>query len=444
MQHAGITKVDTEFAGPFCYRRFDEERYLLSNDLGHWHFMGKEDFKSFVEGTMPTDSESYAALKTKGFIHGEIELEDALRTFRKRYAFLQDGPERHTLGLTSSSGTNNMALEVGERAIDMAFISTAQRLEFVFVGGEGNFNVDVLRGLVDFANNKNRLARKEVVFLLRGDLSGLEEGDITWLVDQDFQFEADADTATLNGETTGLSKAVAGINEALESKGADTRVTLRISPTEANMALGSKLVDAVAGLGSRTLSVLTAPDGDTSPNSELFASFYAEVINRALTSNNDVIELTAAEFLTRIVSGCEAKSTDTRSPGSDGIGELAYDWQGIVYTSNEGRLIGESGDEIFAVGNVTRDGYHDLMTHPTIRALVLASVGDGQPGYSSWVYKPFCGPRPSRNYIDQGSLQGRAADSPNFLNNQAILDALFRILGTNGPESDQLQTWTLA
>ena len=317
--------------------------------------MDKEDFKSFVEGSMPTDSDSYSTLKTKGFIHGEIELEDALRTLRKRYAFLQDGPERHTLGLTSANGTNNMALEVGERAIDMAFISTAQRLEFVFVGGEGNFNVEVLKGLVDFANNKNRLARKDVTFLVRGDLSGLEDAEVTWLIDQDVQFEADADTATLNGETTGLSKAVAGINDVLETKGADSRVTVRISPTEANMALGGKVVDTIAGLGSRGFSVLTAPDGGSSPNSEQFAAFYAEVLGRTLSLDNALAESTAAEFLTRIVSGCEAKSTDTRSPGSDGIGELAYDWQGIV--SSNRWLVGRRRE--LAV-DVTRDGYHDL------------------------------------------------------------------------------------
>jgi hypothetical protein len=115
-----------------------------------------------------------------------------------------------------------------------------------------------------------------------------------------------------------------------------------------------------------------------------------------------------------------------------------------VYSSNEGRFVGEAGDEIFALGNVNYNGYHDLMTHPTIRALVLASVGDGQPGYSSWVYKPFCGPKPSKNYIDQGSVQGRAADSKNFLNNQVILDSLFTLLGGAESELVRLESWTLA
>ena len=175
----------------------------------------------------------------------------------------------------------------------------------------------------------------------------------------------------------------------------------------------------------------------------LFGAFYAEVFG-AIVATNGVVEATAADFITRVIAGHEARPTENRSPGSDGIGELAYGWEGTVYTSDEGRVLGERGDTIFAVGNAIRDGYHDLMTHPTIRALVLASVGDGQPGYASWVYKPFCGPRPSRNYIDQGSVQGRAGDSSNFLNNQAILDSIFTLLGSETPEREVLEGWAMS
>jgi uncharacterized protein len=446
MQHAGITKVDTEFAGPFCYRRFDD-RYLLTNDLGQWHFVAKDDFKSFVEGSLDTGSETYASLKTKGFIHGEIDLEETLRSMRKRYAFLQEGPSRHTLGLTSIDGSGNMDRTVGERAIDMAFISTAQRLEFVFAGGRGNFNWDVLTGLTDFAKNKNRLARKEVRLVLRGDLGGLTEEQIQWLLSQDFHFEADVDSATLSGEVTGLRKAITQLNETLASKGADNRVHIRISPSAETMKLGPTVVDTVLGVGSSTFAVLTSCEGQPSPDTASFGAFYSAVLAKALETNSSetpLTETTAAEFLTRIISGCEASPSETRSPGTDGIGELAYGWDGTVYSSNEGRFVGEAGDEIFALGNVNYNGYHDLMTHPTIRALVLASVGDGQPGYSSWVYKPFCGPRPSKNYIDQGSVQGRAADSKNFLNNQVILDSLFTLLGAGDSELLRLEAWTLA
>ena len=442
MQHAGITKVDTEVAGPFCYRRFGD-RYLLSNDLGRWHFLSKGEFRCFVEGELGPEGELYGKLKEKGFIHGEINLEEALRVVRKRYAFLQDGPERHTLALTSESGNNNMARDVGERAVDMAFISTAQRLEFVFVGGNGNFNDDVLKGLIDFANNKNRLARKDVSFVLRGDISGLGSETTKLLLDNDFTFEASMDAATLAGEETGLSSAIAALNQELATQGRDSRVLCRVYPDEPTMALGASIVPIITALGSNACRVMTASEGDKSPDPTLFGAFYAEVFG-AIVATNGVVEATAADFITRVIAGHEARPTENRSPGSDGIGELAYGWEGTVYTSDEGRVLGERGDTIFAVGNAIRDGYHDLMTHPTIRALVLASVGDGQPGYASWVYKPFCGPRPSRNYIDQGSVQGRAGDSSNFLNNQAILDSIFTLLGSETPEREVLEGWAMS
>jgi hypothetical protein len=448
MQYAGITKVDSEFVGPFCYRRFDE-RYLLTNDLGYWHFLVKDDFKAYVEGTLAPEGEPYTTLKEKGFIHGEIALENALKRMRRRYSFLQDGPTRHTLGLTSVAGANNMSLEVGERAIDMAFISTAQDLEIIFAGGLGNFNWDVLTALTDFATNKNRLARKNVAFTLRGDLGTLDETQRQWLLDHDFRFEADLDSATLSGEETPLSAAVKSLNEALKAKEVDHRVCARVAPSEEVLALGGgKVADAVAGLGCQYVELQAARDGEVGVSAETFGAFYRDLLARVITLDENgqkLREKTAAQFLTRILEGCEGPASATRSPSTDGIGELAYGWEGTVFTTDEGRFIGEGGDPIFALGNVVYDGYHDLMTHPTVRAVVLASIVMGQPGYASWVYRPFCGPRPSRSYIEQGSLQGRAGDSSAFLKNQGILDELFRLLGDEGAQfSESLKTWSLA
>jgi hypothetical protein len=242
--------------------------------------------------------------------------------------------------------------------------------------------------------------------------------------------------------------AVKSLNEALKGKEADHRVCARVAATEEVLALGSKVADAVAALGCQCLELQAALDGEVGVSAEVFGAFYRELLAQVIALNGkgqELREKTAAHFLTRILGGCEGPASATRSPSTDGIGELSYGWEGTVYTSDEGRFLGEGGDPIFALGNVVYDGYHDLMTHPTVRAVVLASIVMGQPGYASWVYRPFCGPRPSRSYIEQGSLQGRAGDSSSFLKNQVILDELFRLLGDeDAQQSDNLSTWSLA
>lgn len=441
MQGAGITKVDTEFAGPFCYRRL-ADRYLLTNDFGAWQFVSEGEFKAFAEGDLPTDSDLYGELKTKGFIHGEIVLEDALRKMKKRFAFLDHGPSLHTLALTSEAGGDLMTREVGERAIDIAFISTAPHLDLVFVGGPPGFNWEVLEALVDFSSNKNRLARKELSFTLRGDLALLDVPQRAWLVAQGFHVQALLDEATLRGEATPLAAAIASLNEAMDEADLDQRVEAQVVVSEGIAALGTSVVETLTTLGCESFEVLPAAAGQTGVSASVFQTFYGAALAAAL-GGCALIEKTAAQFLTRILEGHEGPTSPTRSPSTDGIGELAYAWNGTVYSCDEGRILGGAGDPIFALGNAVYDGYHDMMTHPTVRALVLASIGDGQPGYASWAYKCYCGPRPSRNYLEQGSLQGRTVESATFLKNQYILDTLFQLLRDDTSRT-VLSSWTLA
>ena len=43
---------------------------------------------------------------------------------------------------------------------------------------------------------------------------------------------------------------------------------------------------------------------------------------------------------------------DIRSPCGAGIGQIAYSYDGKIYTCDEGRMLGGMGDDIFCIGNV--------------------------------------------------------------------------------------------
>jgi hypothetical protein len=117
-----------------------------------------------------------------------------------------------------------------------------------------------------------------------------------------------------------------------------------------------------------------------------------------------------------------------RSPAAEGIGELAYDVDGLVYTSERGLKAALMGDDAFLLGSITREGYHDLVSHPTVRALVMASILDGQPGWVDSAYKPYAGISPVECYWEQGSIHGRMGDSTQARLCVAKLDFLFRTL----------------
>src|SRR5690348_840162 len=53
---------------PFRFERFDEGRYLLTNDVGDHALVGNHEFQSLVEKTLDPNSVTYLDLRTKNFV----------------------------------------------------------------------------------------------------------------------------------------------------------------------------------------------------------------------------------------------------------------------------------------------------------------------------------------------------------------------------------------
>jgi radical SAM protein with 4Fe4S-binding SPASM domain len=157
----------------------------------------------------------------------------------------------------------------------------------------------------------------------------------------------------------------------------------------------------------------------------------------------EVLERYAGIFLTKILTGDDPNFLDIRSPCGAGIGQVAYDHDGKLYTCDEGRMLGATGDPMFQLGDVGTARYRDLMRHPTVRALTIASNLDGQPDCVSCVYKPYCGVCPVVNYASQGSIFGRMRDSAWCHVHMGIQDYLFGKLVEDDPATvDILRRWT--
>ena len=73
-------------------------------------------------------------------------------------------------------------------------------------------------------------------------------------------------------------------------------------------------------------------------------------------------------------------------------------------------------------------GFANLVGHPTVRALAVASDLGGQPTCSRCAYKPYCGVSPVYNRAAQGSLQGRNPTNDRCGSYLGTFDALFERL----------------
>ncbi len=62
---------------------------------------------------------------------------------------------------------------------------------------------------------------------------------------------------------------------------------------------------------------------------------------------------------------------------------MSYYYNGNVYTCDEGRMMGESGDNTFLLGNVNSDTYDEMVGKNTCKATCAASVVESLPNVAT-------------------------------------------------------------
>ena len=117
-----------------------------------------------------------------------------------------------------------------------------------------------------------------------------------------------------------------------------------------------------------------------------------------------------------------------RSPCGAGIGQLAYNFNGNVYTCDEGRMLSRMGDESFLLGNVLKNDYQEIVGHQVVKSTCISSVLDGLPECCDCVYKPYCGVCPVYNHVEGGSIFARIPNNERCKIFKGIFDYIFEKL----------------
>ena len=130
-------------------------------------------------------------------------------------------------------------------------------------------------------------------------------------------------------------------------------------------------------------------------SAEEFLSFWKKALHHIIKINKKtlLIENYTRIILRKILTNECVNFTDLQSPCGAAIGQIAYNYDGSIYTCDEGRLY-----DIFKLGTVD-DKYKDLLCSSTTRSIVRASMNDN-PVCELCAYKPYCGLCPVCSYAD--------------------------------------------
>lgn len=456
---------------------------LLTNPWGDWVFVSHDELAQLAQGELAADSELETRLAERNFLRERVDVEKMGERLAASKAFTKAGPNLHIVIPTlrcnqtclychasradMSATDTDMTPETASTVVDFIFQSTAPRLTIEFQGGEPLANFPIVQHVVEHAVEANKSVGKTLEFTLVSNLSLMDDEKLAWLIDHKVQICTSLDgPAALHDKQRKLAggsahaKAVhwiKRINAEYEKLGLDPilyHVEALLTTTREALSQPRDIVDAYVELGCRAIFLRPVdPFGFAQKTAasieydrKAWIEFYRTAVEHILQLNRQgtqVLERYAAIFLTKILAGQEPNYLDLRSPCGAGIGQLAYNFDGRIFTCDEGRMVHQMGDSFFELGKAGETRYRQVILSETVRAMALASNLDAQPDCVNCTYQPYCGICPVHNYATQGSLFGRMRESSLCAVYKGLQDFLFEKLRQNDPETVEiLKRWT--
>lgn len=479
-----LDRVAVDTLGPLQFGWLDGQLFV-SNDAGAWALLDRDEAAALFSGAIGPDHPRHAELATKGFLRGAMDADAFVARVKQRTAPVFRGTHLHLMVVTlrcdhactychatrvpMTTPNADMSVDTARQAVDLAFQTPSPLVNIEFQGGEPLANPETVRFVVEYAREVNRFHKKELLFSLVTNLSCMTEEILDWLVAPDIaictSLDGPADLHDGNRRRLGGGSAhavvthwIRRINQAYAERGfprEQFHVDALMTTTRATLGRARELVDHYLELGLPTLNLRPLnPYGFAAAawerigyTTDEYLAFYFEALDDILARNvsgADLREHAASVFLTKLLTSQDPGHLDIRSPCGAGIGQLAYDHDGRVYTCDEGRMLARTGDSTFALGDVGTSRWKDLAGHRTVKAMTVASTLEALPACRDCAWKPFCGVCPVYTWATEGDLFGQRPRSERCRMQRGQLEGLVRRLRDATPATEAiLRRWTV-
>lgn len=460
---------------------------LLTHDSGAYHAMRRDDFDQLLAGTLAADHPDRPALRAKGFLRDGLDLAAVSSAIARKKRFVGVGPHLHIVLTTlrcnqscrychasrtdMSRVETDMSLETARNVVDHAMRSTSPTINFEFQGGEPTVNFDAIRFIVEYSREKNRYEGKELVHSLVTNFTAMDEEKGRWLLDHDVlvctSLDGPEDVHNWNRTWQKDSNAYAEVmrwmrwfNEGWKARGRDPNlwhVDALMTTTRRTLDRWKDLVDLYVSLGIRNLHLRPLnPYGfalstwqNIGYSTEEYLAFWHAAVGYILELNHQGVEIqegTASTFLQKILTPDDPNFVDIRSPCGAGTGQVAYNYDGRIFTCDEARMVAAMGSDLFQIGDVGTSSYEEVQSHPTVKTLALASLQDSLPSCHTCWNKPYCGVCPLHDHQLLGDLWGQRSRSPKCKEHYTIASWLFERLldDPDGRNERAFRRWILS
>ncbi|MDG1728101.1 MAG: His-Xaa-Ser system radical SAM maturase HxsB [Emcibacteraceae bacterium] len=450
---------------PFNFRELPSKKYLLTTISGEWHQLSFEKMESLIDGNLKSDDKDFQWLESKSFLYREnskANVSLAALKLRTKFSHIFNLTQLHIFVVTlrcehscpycqvsrqndDSSDEYDMSEETALSALDIVFQSPSDTLKIEFQGGESLLNFELIKFIVEHANEKAKQMSKYVEFVIATNLAPLTDEHINYCRLNNIQIstslDGPRDVHNANRPKRGNNSyelAVDGIKRVRESIGVDyisaLMTTTKSSIKHFRIIIDEYIDQGFQGIFLRPLS----PYGfavktkwiDGYDVSEWMEA-YKDGLEYILELNKNGFKFTefySSLLLKRMFSPFSTGHVDLMHPSGAGLSGLVYNYDGTVFASDEGRMLAEMGKSNFELGNVADNDFSSLISSEPLVEALSESFGYVLPSCIDCAFLPFCGSDPVYHFATQNSFGGLKAYSDFCNRHTALFEHLFSLL----------------
>ncbi len=450
------------------------DKYLLTNDLGGWILLSKNDFEKLTEDVMRKTDDLYLRLNAAGFI---VQQKSAVAEYASKYLKLNksliSGPSLFIFVVTLQCNHRCLYCQVtperkgaegfdmdkatAKKSIDLIFRTPSENVAIEFQGGEPILNWDIVKYIIKYAKAVNKTERKNLTISMVTNLTLMDDEKLAFLLKEDVSISCsfdgpdyvhDKNRIYLDGKGGSHKVVVEGIKKVQAAIAVKKNKKIHefvdningiLTTTKFSLPYSHKIIDEYRKYGFNSLFIRPlSPFGlqrqtleTIGYTAEEFIKFFIESMDHILELNLQgvkFVERTTYLALKKILENDDPGYYEMRSPCGAGIGQMAFNYDGKVFTCDEGRMAQRMGHDNFQIGNVEDSKYAELIDNDVNKTMCLASCLDNHVGCNDCVYKPYCGICPLANYIEHGTIFPQIYNTDKHKINKAMFDYIFQKL----------------
>ncbi len=452
-------------------KKMSDDQYLITCGTGNFVVVDKKAYKSLFINKEISDKRLYEQLEEKQIIITPKNKNKVLKSYQKKKSFLFIGPTLHIIVPTlrcnlSCIYCHASSVDAGRQGFDMSKTTAKQVVDFIFEspsksitiefqGGEPLMAYELVKFITLYARKKAKIFDKDLNLSLVSNLTLMDPQKLNFFIKNRVSICTSLDgpehlhnkNRPYNsgaGSYSEVVKWIKYIKEEYKKRNIRENVNALLTTTSFSLNYAKEIVDEYVSYNIPSLHIRYLNNlGDARPlwndisyTPEQFIKFWKEGVDYMLNLNKKGVEINermVTIILRKIFDEYDPGYLDLRSPCGAVIGQLLYNYDGSIYTCDEGRMLGE---DIFKVGQIGKDTYKDVLTSNQTCSIIDASINDSYV-CDNCAYKPYCGLCPVCNYAETGSVITNVVNSDRCKILKAQFDYVFDKL-LNDKEAEKI------